>query len=247
MLYLIGLGLGDEKDLTLNSLDVIKNCSFVYLENYTSFLVFDVKKLESLIGKNVILAEREFVETSDEMINNALNSDVAFLVKGDVFSATTHVDLFLRAVHHGIRCSVLHNSSVLTAVSDTGLSLYKFGRVVSIPFDYNNVYSSYETFSSNGDSHTLFLLDLKPSENKFMNFKDGFNYLLNKSGERNDSRIGLDTMCVVCAALGTDKAVIKYGKICDLLNFNIDAYPQCIIIPGKTHFVEEEVLNLFRL
>ena len=35
MFYLIGLGLGDEKDISLKGLEAIKSSSKVYLENWT--------------------------------------------------------------------------------------------------------------------------------------------------------------------------------------------------------------------
>lgn len=38
MLYLIGLGLGDAKDITVKGLEVVRRCSRVYLEAYTSVL-----------------------------------------------------------------------------------------------------------------------------------------------------------------------------------------------------------------
>lgn len=38
MLYLIGLGLGDAKDITVKGLEAVRRCSRVYLENYTSVL-----------------------------------------------------------------------------------------------------------------------------------------------------------------------------------------------------------------
>ncbi|XP_053104211.1 diphthine methyl ester synthase isoform X2 [Hemicordylus capensis] len=38
MLYLIGLGLGDAKDITVKGLEIVKQCSRVYLEAYTSIL-----------------------------------------------------------------------------------------------------------------------------------------------------------------------------------------------------------------
>ena len=41
-LYLIGLGLNDEKDITVKGLEAIKNCESVYLENYTSVLQIPV-------------------------------------------------------------------------------------------------------------------------------------------------------------------------------------------------------------
>ena len=37
--YIVGLGLGDEKDITVRGLEVVKACSKVWLENYTSILV----------------------------------------------------------------------------------------------------------------------------------------------------------------------------------------------------------------
>lgn len=40
MLYIIGLGLGDEKDITLKGLEAVKKCSQVYMEAYTSLLSF---------------------------------------------------------------------------------------------------------------------------------------------------------------------------------------------------------------
>jgi hypothetical protein len=38
MLYLIGLGLADEKDITVKGLEVVKRANRVYLEAYTSIL-----------------------------------------------------------------------------------------------------------------------------------------------------------------------------------------------------------------
>jgi hypothetical protein len=38
MLYVIGLGLGDVKDITVKGLEIVKRCDFVYLESYTSIL-----------------------------------------------------------------------------------------------------------------------------------------------------------------------------------------------------------------
>lgn len=38
MFYLIGLGLGDAKDVTVKGLEIIRKCDRVYLEAYTSIL-----------------------------------------------------------------------------------------------------------------------------------------------------------------------------------------------------------------
>lgn len=40
MLYVIGLGLGDERDITLRGLEAVRRCEKVYIEAYTSLLSF---------------------------------------------------------------------------------------------------------------------------------------------------------------------------------------------------------------
>jgi len=45
MLYLIGLGLNNEKDITVNGLEVVKRAERVYLEAYTAILMVDKEKL----------------------------------------------------------------------------------------------------------------------------------------------------------------------------------------------------------
>lgn len=44
-LFLIGLGLGDEKDITLKGLEAIKECDYLYLEAYTSILAVKPERL----------------------------------------------------------------------------------------------------------------------------------------------------------------------------------------------------------
>ncbi len=48
MLYLIGLGLSYETDITVRGLNVVKSCKRVYLEAYTSILMTADK--ESLVS-----------------------------------------------------------------------------------------------------------------------------------------------------------------------------------------------------
>ena len=93
-LYFIGIGLNDEKDISLKGLDLVKKADIVYLENYTSKLNCNLNYLEKLYGKKIILADRKLVEMDAEktMLQQAKTQDVAFLVVGDIFSATTHMD-----------------------------------------------------------------------------------------------------------------------------------------------------------
>ena len=41
VLFLIGLGLADEYDITLKGLRAVQSCDRVYLESYTSILLVD--------------------------------------------------------------------------------------------------------------------------------------------------------------------------------------------------------------
>ena len=45
MLYLIGLGLGDVKDITVKGLEIVKKAHKIYLEAYTSILMENKEKL----------------------------------------------------------------------------------------------------------------------------------------------------------------------------------------------------------
>lgn len=41
MLYLIGLGLSDETDITVKGLEIVRKASRVYLESYTAILLVE--------------------------------------------------------------------------------------------------------------------------------------------------------------------------------------------------------------
>ena len=179
MLNIIGIGLGDEKDITLKGLELVKKADFVYLESYTSRLNCSISKLEKLYGKKIILADRSLVENGTEIVLNAKEKDVSFLVIGDVFGATTHIDIMERAKEAKVKINIVHNASILTAVGETGLELYKFGKTTSIPFENSNVVSPVKVFEVNHKIglHTLFLLDLRPDEDRFMTVNDAISYL----------------------------------------------------------------------
>ena len=54
------------------------------------------------------------------------------MVVGDAFCATTHSDLYLRAIGLNIEVRVIHNASIISAVGCCGLQVYRFGEVVSV-------------------------------------------------------------------------------------------------------------------
>lgn len=46
VLFMIGLGLSDEKDITVKGLEAVKNSTKIYLEAYTAILMVNKEKLE---------------------------------------------------------------------------------------------------------------------------------------------------------------------------------------------------------
>ena len=109
------------------------------------------------------------IETqSDEILRDADIQDVALLVVGDPFGATTHTDILLRARALGIPTRVIHNASIINAVGACGLQLYNFGQTVSLVFftDTWKPDSFYDRVRENADlgMHTLVLLDIKVKE-----------------------------------------------------------------------------------
>ncbi len=243
-LYFIGLGLGDERDITVKGLEAIKKADKVYLESYTSKLVKSSKEdLEKFYGKKIITADRELVEkrAEDTILKYAKDKDVAFLVIGDTFSATTHIDLKIRADELGIKTEMISNTSILNAVGITGLDLYKFGRTTTIPFDNKNVKSPYDVVKNNlkNNLHTLVLLDLDPASDKYMTVNEAVEYLLREGMPK-------DQLCVGCGGIGSEDAIIKAGKAKDIVKKKFKKFPQCLIIPSKLHFMEEEALKKFK-
>ncbi|MBN1376848.1 diphthine synthase [Candidatus Woesearchaeota archaeon] len=248
VLYFIGLGLEDEKDITVKGLYAVKKSDYVFLENYTSLLQVPVEKLEEFYGKKIIGADRNLVENNaDEILDKAKDKNVSFLVVGDIFGATTHTDLWLRAKEKNIECRFIHNASVINVAGSVGLELYKFGKTTSIVFPEKNYNpkTAYDVIKMNKKNglHTLCLLDIKSKDNKFMSVKEGLNLLLEKENELGKKLINGDTKVIGCARLGCKDKKIKYSVVKDLLKEDFGKPPHCIIVPGELHFIEEEALK----
>ena len=251
-LYFIGIGLSDEKDITLKGLDLVRASDIVYLENYTSVLSVDKEKLEKLYNKKIILADRETVEKNAEqtILKNAKDKNIAFLVVGDPFAATTHSDLLNRAEKMNIPTKIVHNASVLTSVAVTGLQLYKFGKTTSLPFSSKGFEpeTHYDILSENKErnAHTLILLDLSPKENKFMTVNYAIKNILEIENKRKHNIFNKNTFCIGCSNLGSEKKIIKAGEAGELIDFNFGLGLQCLIVPGKMHFAEQEAVKKFK-
>jgi diphthine synthase len=266
-LHMIGTGLGDAKDITVKGLEIVKKSKLVYLESYTSMLYCSKETLEKAWGKKLILADRDMVEKGcEEILTQASKDDVTFLVVGDPLSATTHMDLYIRAKKKGIEVDIVNNASILTAVGIAGLELYKYGKTTSIVFPQEgwNVETYYDVVMQNKKQglHTLCLLDIKTKEPdkkellkeipngyekpRFMTVNEAIQCLLDVEKKRKKKAFTGQTLCVGCARLGSDKFKIKAGKANDIIKEEFGGPLHCLIIPGKLHFMEEEALSLWK-
>jgi len=278
MLYFIGLGLGDAKDISVKGLEIVKKCERVYLESYTSILTCGQKQLEEVYGREVILADRDLVEQgSDVILDGATSADVAFLVVGDPFGATTHSDLVLRARERSIPTRFVHNASIINAVGCCGLQLYKFGETVSVPFwtDGWRPESFYDKIALNleREFHTLCLLDIKVKEQtvenmmrgrkeyeppRFMTTQQAAEQILAIARRRQSADtdavaplpIDQSTPCILVARIGADDQKLVYCTLGEAAEESMDmGRPlHSIVVPAKElHEVELESVNWLKL
>ncbi|MBU2562140.1 MAG: diphthine synthase [Nanoarchaeota archaeon] len=239
MLYLIGLGLNVD-GISTYGLEVAKRCKTVYLENYTVNFPYSEGELKAVIGKKVISADREFVEGL-KIVDEASKKDVALLIYGSPLTATTHISILQEAKRCGVKCKVIYSASILDAVAGTGLQLYKFGKIASMPkWDKEKKFEP-DSFmkivleNSSIHAHSLILIDIG------LDFQDALNQL-EKASENNKIKL---KKLLVCQTLGTKNSKIFYKEINDLRGYTGVRKPYCIIIPSKLHFVEKEFLKDF--
>ncbi len=253
-LYLIGLGLFDAKDISIRGLEIVRSCDLIYLEGYTSLLSCSLSELKEFYGddKEIILADRAQSEQNmDEIISSAREKDVAFLVIGDPVSATTHMEIYRAAKEQGISVSVIHNASVFSAIGITGLQPYKFGKTTSIPFldDFPQLETPYRVIQQNKTigAHTLCLLDIKADQDRFMTVNQGIDVLLDIESRLRESVITNETIVIGCARLGHDDFVVKYGPLKDVKKHDFGGPLHSLIVPGNLHFIEEEILEMWKV
>lgn len=238
MLYLIGLGL-NSKGISVEGLEIVKRCKKIYLENYTVDFPYSVGELGEVLGKDIISLDRGKVEGL-EFIDFAKKSDVALLVYGSPLMATTHITILDECANSGIKTRVIHAGSILDGIGETGLQLYKFGKIASMPAWKKSFTpdSFMEIVKDNqrAKAHSLILIDIG------LDFEDALEQL-EKSSEKYEIKL---KRLVVCQSLGTKRQKILYREMNELREFTGVKKPYCIIIPsGDLHFTEKEYLERF--
>ena len=246
MLRFVGLGLWDERSVTIRGRDAIRGADRVYAERYTSRLMgatFDA--LERFHDTDITVLDREDVEQHpDQLLQQATDHDVAFLVGGDPMVSTTHVDLRLRAADHGIDTELIHGTSAASAAASlTGLQNYRFGKATTIPFPETFggdgvPQSVIDTIEANRERglHTIVFLDLDESGDR------------NLTGDRAAGLLAMhdpDLVAVVLARAGSDSPLVHADRLAVLAEMDFGGPLHLLVIPGTVHEMEAEALETF--
>jgi diphthine synthase len=239
-LTLISIGLTDEKDLSMRAIEEARSCDKLYAELYTMKLETTIAGLEETIRKPVTpLLRSDLEENAPTIIEQAKKGKIGVLVGGDALSATTHISLIIDAKKRGAEIRVIHGSSIFTAIAETGLSLYKFGKTVTMPLPEkgpsDTVIRAIDDNLGQG-LHTLMLLDLDPETNRYMTINDTLSALI-------ESGLDPSTLTVGVARLGSTTQKIKAGAASEISKLDFGEPPHAVIVPANLHFIEEEALR----
>ena len=250
-LVFVGLGLNDEHGITVNGLEETKSADVVFMETYTSRMPdFSMANFEAMCGKKIQLITRQDLEEENGKIilEVAQASKAVFLVPGDPFIATTHITLRIDAQKMGIPTRVVHGISITSAiVSLSGLHNYKFGKTVTVPFSDNFSETPYNVIRQNKNLglHTLCLLDLRVTENRYLTIDESIRELLEVEAKKQLGVIKPNTPALGIARAGSANPCLKADFIGNLVGFDFGDPPFSLIVPGSLHFMEIDALITF--
>jgi diphthine synthase len=252
-LSLIGLGIVDERSVSLKGIDSIMVSERVFAEFFTSILKEgSIERLEELIGKNITILNREDVEEKELVLGSFEEVDnVCFLTAGDPLAATTHQELRKDAIDRGYEVEIINSGSIFIAAAGyAGLQHYKFGRTTTLGYpegDYLPT-SPLEVMIENHERglHTLILLDIQANIGRYMTANEGCDVILKMVEKFDTDRINGNSMVVGIMRAGREDCEVVYSSLNDVKSMDLGPPPHCLILPGKLHFMEEEVLELFK-
>jgi diphthine synthase len=255
MLTFVGLGLYDERSVTVEGRDALDAADRVFAETYTSRLVgSDLEELAAHYDLDVEERDRAGVERDPEpILDAAAESDVVFCTPGDPMIATTHTDLRLRAEERGIETKIVHGVTADAAIASlTGLQNYRFGRAVTLPFPYahggdgvpESVIDGIEANRERG-LHTLVFLDIKaagsspvgPDGDEFMT-ADHAARLLAADWDG-------DALGVAVGRAGSPEPTVRGDRLAALGEGSFGPPLHALVIPGTLHAIEGDALEKF--
>ena len=243
MLSFIGLGLYDERSITVRGSETLAAVDAAFAEFYTSKLAgTDLETLERTHGVDIEVRDRAGVEQQPApILDAAADGHAAFLTAGDTMISTTHVDLRLRATERGIETEVIHGTTAQTAASSlTGLQNYRFGKATTLPFEETHggvPRSVVETIEANGDRdlHTLVYLDIDGEGERYMAGSTAAELLADPLG---------DPLGVVVGQAGSEAPTVRAAPLSTLAAESFGPPLHLLVIPAQLHELEAEALSV---
>jgi diphthine synthase len=240
----IGMGLCDEKGLTLEGLEEARGAHTVFAELYTNLMPrLDLKRLESQVGKPIVVLNRSQLEDGARPIVEAASKhEVVLLVPGDPMVATTHMSVRLELAKRGVGSRIIHGASIVSAICGaTGLQSYKFGKSVTLPQSPVVPGSVLETIRDNMSRglHTLLLLDVSTGSSVQLTIGEAAGTLVGANPEFES------LLAVGAARLGSRDEKALASTLGRLKNQDFGGPPHSLVIPGRLHFMEAEALKVF--
>jgi len=244
MLTFIGLGLYDERSITVEGERALRAADRVFAETYTSRLVgASIAELEDHHDVEIELRDRAGVEQDPAPILDAAErGDAAFVTAGDTMISTTHVDLRLRATERGIETRLLHGTTAQSAASGlTGLQNYRFGKATTLPFEYahggegvpDSVVATIEANRERG-LHTLVYLDIKAERGEYMTADHAAEQL---------APAFPDTLAVAVARAGSPNPLVVADRLEALADDSFGDPLHMLVVPGDLHHIEADALS----
>ena len=255
MLWIIGIGINGYRGISTDAIDILKKCDRIYLERFTSPLSEDdISGLNALIEKNdkvndiIIPVQRWFVEDGREIIEQSQFKNIALLTYGDPLIATTFTELHVRAVKRSIRVKIIHAASGITSlIGESGLHIYKFGRMVTMMTGFQSYISVYNTIFNNllAGNHTLVLTEYSNDNNSvfFLDPTYFFDKMLQAEEDTKYGAFSQETFAIVASRIGTEDQKIESGKVKSLINRDYGLGPHSIIITASFHFTELDAVR----
>lgn len=240
MIGFVSSGFNPPDSFTTEEVGFLRKCKKIVVDTYTSS-----NYLKEFEERDLVFADRNMLEDFEWIFGE--KEDIAIVVPGECFSATTHFTIYKEATERGVSISVFHNSSIYpTAAIVMGLHMYKVGPAISLPrfTEKFRPLSPYEKIVDNlkRNLHTIVLLDTLPP----LSVEDALKEIEWMEKEAKGNLFTEDLELGVICSLGTAKEKLCFGKIRDIKTIKALPTPCTLVIPADLHFEEKEAIELFR-
>ncbi len=241
LLKLVGLGLrcSHISDAVVSSL---KSSNEVFVDLYTSLYQEDPVSCLKERGIEAVAVDRDFLE-SEEPLKLASRETISIAIIGHPLVATTHHTLIIDAHKRNIPWSIIDNVSAIdVARAKSGLSIYRFGKIVTVMYPRDGVSyigSVLRVIRDNDrlNLHTILLLET--GYGRSMKANEAADLILKECPECANRKV------IAMARLSWDNERIAVLSLEKLRKMELGDPPHLIVLPSPSlHPIEEEWLKM---